>query len=173
MIRNTIRVAAVLLSALSMSAALLAASVPASAASSYHIYEAFGPFTVGAPNLSINAPVVESSTGGRLIQEKLLANKFDNFYTYELVFNENTSLCVGTYPGAPLDVAVVSCSNGTGTAWALDTSRGNDDAWINRAFSQAENKQEYLTGFSNSGGQFGTSTWGFFSGSLQRFYNGA
>ena len=166
MIRRAVRTVGILVAALTVPVALLAASAPAGAVSGFRLDETYGVFSVGAPQLCLNCAVEETGTG-RLLQLVKLTNMYENkYYEYRIEFTENTNLCIGTAQTDPYGVSVVACSNGLGTAWALNPNNG--DTFINRAESQAQGGDLYLTG-SNNGSPFRLSNWGTPSGGRQRF----
>jgi hypothetical protein len=164
MFRRVVRVAAVVLAAAGMSAGVLAAAQPASAATTYAICETNGIYCLNAASLTPYSPVTESLNNYRGITAALQSSKYN---TYLLEFNADNGKCVaGTNDGTA--VVVKYCSGSTGVIWVLKSSNGSD-MWVNQAASQKFGVDMYLTGQGNNGSQFKLFGLGA-NGMYQRFH---
>jgi hypothetical protein len=130
-------------------------AAPASA-SVYIICEVHGNhYCVGAPTINIGDPVMEVTTGGRLIDEVTT-----NGIT-KLKFNQDQSKCVGV-DSSGINVVVRHCTD-QGVDWLKADDVGGNN-WINNRF------QKDLTG-RNDGGQFVIKDAGCTNSCFQLFAN--
>jgi hypothetical protein len=116
MSRRFIRTAFILAATLTASAVMFAAPLPASAANN-HLKETSGSYRVGAPNLALYAPVVET-TSGRDVNLITAPTGADDVY---IKFSADTSLCVAAANNSS-DVVIHPCSGGSGIIWTLQDS---------------------------------------------------
>jgi hypothetical protein len=163
------RAVAALALGLGISIPLTAVSLPASAApGTFTICELNGKFCAGVPTLSSLNLVTETSSGRVVFAMKQVVT-FEGHDTYRIKFNANTNLCIGASDGQ--DVDVQPCTTGIGVVWALVHPGGvsSQDEWINRAATEAQGKDQYLSGHNKSGGFFFLTDLGF-DGAFQKFY---
>ncbi len=140
MSRKIIRAAMVLFAALAVPATVLAAPLPASAAND-RLLESYGSYYVGAPDLSLYQPVMETSSGRYIT---LVDAMPDPQVDLKIRFNADTSMCVaGANNGT--DVVIHPC-DGNYVVWRLSSDAGG-------YFFQNLHFGTYLAG-ANNGTQF-------------------
>lgn len=164
MIRNVARAAIVLLTALVMPVAVVAAALPASAASSGALCEVSGhSYCINTANFNLYTPVTESGSGARTIDAVLQSGANQ---TYLLVFHGDTSGCVaGSNNGTAVEVK--ACDGSTGVIWTLNAA-SSGDLWINDAATRKFGVNIYLTGNNSAGTQYFLAGLGF-RGANQKF----
>ncbi len=143
MIRKAVRAATVLFAALAVPTTVLAAPPPASAApTNDRLLESYGSYYVGAPDLSLYQPVMETSSGRYL---HLIDSMPDPQVDLKIVFNaDNSTKCVaGANNGT--DVVIHPC-DGNYVVWRLSSDAGG-------YFFQNLHFGTYLAG-ANNGTQF-------------------
>ena len=123
---RTMRRAVAMLAILAVPAVILAAPLPASAASSGRLCENSGSYCLGSSSVQANAIVVEKPlSGARSLTAVLQSGTFQGHAEYKLRFNANTTLCVA---GDVFENVIIANCTATGTNWAQAGTR-----WINRA----------------------------------------
>jgi hypothetical protein len=138
MSRKIIRTALVLAAALTVTAVMFAAPLPANAANN-HLKETNGAYRVGAPSLTNYDPVVETVDGRNL---NIIIQSGDDV---KIKFSTDTSKCVaGANNGT--DVVIHPC-DGTGIVWTMIGDGFGHLFFFNKKFSL------YLAG-ANNGTQF-------------------
>jgi hypothetical protein len=105
-------VRALVVVAMLVPASALIASPPASALASVHVCETFGAFCVGAPNLGLDDPVVETTSGRDL-------NIISSGSGVILQFAASSSLCVAAANNGS-DVVQHPCNGGHGIIWHIE-----------------------------------------------------
>jgi hypothetical protein len=152
MIRNVIRAAMVLVAASGTAVAILAAPLPARAATSGAICESYGIYCLNAASLDLYSPVTESLNDYRNIDAVLL-NGQDQTYLLEFSASvgSGTTKCVASTNDRSA-VVVKACSGSLGVVWVLKTSNGQD-MWVNQ-YATNGGVDIYLTGQGSNGSQF-------------------
>jgi hypothetical protein len=162
MIRKVIRAAAVLLTALVIPAAVLAAPLPAGAASG-SMCERYGSYCLYVTSFSNYTPVDENISFSNTLNSVLQSGS-----TYLIEFNGNNDKCVAS-DNAGTKVEIKPCDASFGTLWTLKTSNGLD-MWINQAASRLVGVDLYLTGDECSPScQYQLKVEGY-NGGRQKFY---
>jgi hypothetical protein len=164
MISKAIRAAAVLLTTLAIPAAVLAAPLPARAATT--ICEDHAPYCLYAANFS-NYTAVTEAISGRDIDAVLQNGEYQGHKLYLLQFHYATGECVAAN-NAGTKVETKACSGSTGVIWAR-VENSSYDEWINQAASENANKDQYLSGLDCSGCQFELHVEGY-NGTYQKFF---
>jgi hypothetical protein len=90
---------------------LLSNPTPASAVGTIRLFEAFGTYALGAPNLSSGQPVVETVSG----RDVSVVPQSGTNTNVKIVFNSNTHLCVAAVDGN--EAIIVNSCSGLGTLW--------------------------------------------------------
>jgi hypothetical protein len=143
--------------ALAVSGLVLATSSPASAQLSFHWCETNGSYCLGAPNLVLYDPVVETS-GGRLFYTPSSGSS-NNF---KLEFVGDTTQCVAASNSG--DAVVIHPCNGSGVVWIPTDINGSNGSELLES-SAFPNK--YISG-DGQGGKFWLKAKGA-NGWYQRF----
>ncbi|HYS30881.1 MAG TPA: hypothetical protein VEM58_01345 [Streptosporangiaceae bacterium] len=156
MSRKIIRAVSVLVATLGIPAAIFASPLSASAAQ--HLCESFGIYCVGAPDLSTDAPVVETLSGRDL-----------NFLSqgngiWKIQFNADLSQCVAAANNR-IDVVIHHCNGGAGTLWKKHFMDSTHIKWESHEFPEF-----YLAG-RNNGSQYQVEPLGV-SGFFYNFFIG-
>ncbi len=146
MSRKFIRTALVLAATLTIPAVMFVAPLPASAANN-HVCETNGSYCVGAPNLTLYAAVVETTTG-RDINIDSASTGARDFY---LKFSADTRLCVAAADNSS-DVVIHSCNGGSGIIWRLQDASSTEHC-LPTCFFKNRKVGLYLAG-DNKGDQF-------------------
>jgi hypothetical protein len=119
MISKAIRAATLLLPTLAIPATVLAAALPASAATSGSMREVSGgQYCLNTANFNPYTPVTESGSGARTINA-VLQNKNQQIYLLE--FKGDTSKCVAA-DNSGLHVEIKACNGSSGVYWTADGS---------------------------------------------------
>ena len=164
MIGKAIRITTLLLATPAILAAVLAAPLPASAADSGSMCEAYGNYCLNTANFDLYTPVTESGSGARTITAVL---QNSNQQTYLLQFKGATSKCVAS-DNSGMRVEIKACNGSNGVLWTRWSSNGVD-MWLNNYSTGLLNNAEYLSGINIAGTQYLLQTQGTY-GSLERFY---
>lgn len=147
MISKAIRVATILVATLGILVAILAAALPASAATSGSMCETNGNnYCLNTANFDLYTPVTESGSGARTINA-VVQNASQ--HTYLLQFNGDISKCVASDNNGYF-VEVKACSGSNGVIW---TSAGSG-MWINNYATARDHYNVYLTGYNQAGNQY-------------------
>lgn len=100
-----------ILAVVGVAAAVSIPAQPASAISSVRLFEAFGSYALGAPNLSGGASVTETISGRDVMVSPQSGT------SVKIVFTANTHLCANAQDGTE-NILVGSCS-GNGSLWTI------------------------------------------------------
>jgi hypothetical protein len=131
MIRARALRVALLLAAVALPAGLFAA--PADAASgAFLLHEANGSFAVGAPNLTVDSPVVETASGRQLFFPFVQTGPNGN-PEVELQLKADTTECVAAAANR-VDVVLHHCDGGLGTVWIEHTNDNGKKQYEPREF---------------------------------------
>jgi hypothetical protein len=148
MMRIAIRGATILLAALASAAAMLAAPLPASAATALHLCETYGgQWCVATANLNIGTSLGEGATGRLFIESRQGAGTYLGYPTYKLKFNADDTKCAGA--DSNLNLEIRDCT-ADGNVWARVNDGDNIYRWINKYASEHPPTYCgpcYLTGF--------------------------
>jgi hypothetical protein len=149
MINTAVRRAAVLLATLGIPAMLLAAPLPASAATSGSLCETNGLWCLNTANFSLYTPATESLTNARTIEAE---SQIAPAGTWELVFKGDTSDCLGATNDG-IKVEIKPCNGGSDIFWIEQTS-GGSAYWENTGATSTIGTKMYLSGNGSTGSPY-------------------
>jgi len=170
MIRNAIRVVAIVLATLAISVAVVT-TAPSASATVGKLCEFYGNYCLGSVNTDLYTAVVARAPG-RTISSEQLSGDFLGYHIYELHFSGDYSHCVGMKDDLSY-VNIKPCSGGIGTVWARVPQSDGKSLWINRYATQQQGiggYVQYLTGKNAVDERFFTARLGACCGDYQVFH---